>query len=227
MDSNVQPSFIPKKPLSQVGAKPQRGTINLFSIIATVVFVTVVIIAGGIWGFKMYEDSLLAKKQDELRVTLSTFQQSLADDLTRLDARLSSASGLISQHLYIPDFFAALGNATLKNVRFTSFSFSAAPGQMPTVTMSGQAQSYTAILLQGQEFQKPENMKYIKNAVISGPSLNPDGSVTFGLTASINPQLLRYPMVQKTQGLTVSSVVIQATSTDAAGTTTPAKPKTP
>jgi hypothetical protein len=227
MENNVQPSFIPKKPISQIGAKPKRTHASLFSIIATVIFVTVVVVAVGMFGYKTYEDNLLTKKQADLKTALETFQPSLVADLSRLDARLNAANDLINQHLSVASFFTALGNVTLKTVRFTNFAFSSVPGVKPTVTMTGQAQSFTAVALQALEFLKPENTKYINSVVISNPNLNVDGSVGFALSAVIEPNFLTYPQVQKLQGLTVSSVVVAATTTDSVATSTPAAAPVP
>ena len=225
MENNVQPSFIPKKPLSQLGSKAPRQNISLFSIIATVVFVTVIIIAGAVFGFKSYEENLLTKKKAELEATLASFQPSLIQELTRLDNRLIAATNLLNQHLSITDVFTAIGNATLKNVRFSSFSFSYAPGLQPGLIMDGVAQNFTAIALQAQEFNKPDNLKYIKNPIISNLNLNKDGTVNFSFVATVDPKFLTYSEVSKAQGITVSSVTVPAistTTTSVASTTTSA-----
>jgi hypothetical protein len=230
MESNVQPSFIPKKPLTPPSQKSVHH-VSLFSLITTVIFVTVLVICGAVFGLKKYQEGQLAQKQNDLKAQLDTFEPSLVADLSRLDNRLTNAQQLLNQHLSISAVFSALGNATLKNVRFSSFALSNGVGQRPTINMNGQAQNFTAVAQQVIEFQKADNLKYIKDVSIVNPNLDAKGDVSFTFSASVDPKFLSYGLVQKNQGINISSStpIVQttttSTSTSTASTTKSTKSK--
>lgn len=220
MESTVQPSFIPKKPIGQPNQRPPHH-VSLFSLITSVIFVTVLIIAAIVFGVKYYEQSQLSKKQEILKSQISKFEPALINDLSDLDARLNASKTLLSQHLSVPAVFTAIGNATIRDVRFASFTYSSSYDQSPTISMNGQAKSFAAVALQVKEFQKSENLKYLTNVIISNPNLDANGNVAFSLTATVDPTYLSYALTQKDQGLTVSSSTpIQATTTKATTTST-------
>ncbi len=114
------------------------------------------------------------------------------DDLSRVDSRIESARELLGRHVSPVILLSAVGNATLKTVRFSNFNYAAPAGQDITLHMSGQAKSFMSLALQQAEFAKPENKQYFKNPIFSDFSLDKDGNVTFSFSSVINPDLVLF-----------------------------------
>jgi hypothetical protein len=221
MDTNIQPSFIPKKPISQQPAKQGHHT-SLFSLIATIVFITTLLLSGGVFGFEWYVNKSIEEKKQTLQDELNKFQNALVAELSRLDARFSTANDLLQKHLSLSEFFNVLGKATLTNVRFASFSFNNAESAKPLISLDGQTLNFTAVALQQQELAKPEYAKFIKDVVIANPNLDEKGNVSFSFNGMLDPQQLSYRNVIKLQGVTIASTTTRtvATTTPATATTT-------
>ncbi len=209
MENNVQPSFIPKKALSQTLAKPQRPT-NLFSLAAKWLFALSFILAGAAFGFNWYFNNQLAARRDTLQQKLSSFDSALVNQLSRFDSKIESAKTLLQNHLSLPLFFSALGDATLKSVSLSNFTFTKNSDQDISVSMKGTAKSYTSVALQQLEFSKPEHQKYFRNPTFSDLALDANGNVVFSLSTSVNPQ---YLILGGTQASVAPAPLATSTST--------------
>jgi hypothetical protein len=206
MDTNVQPSFIPKKPLGQQTAvKPQR-TISFFSLIANVIFITSVVLAIGIFGYEKYLQSQLLEKKADLEAKIEEFDRALVAELSRLDSRLTSAQTLLNNHVALSAFFDIVDDLTLETVRFTSFSYSAkGSGDVLSIIMGGQAKNFASVALQQAEVLKSENEKYFTNPVFSDLNLDKDGNVTFKFTSFIKKPSFSYSALMKEDGVSVTA----------------------
>jgi hypothetical protein len=221
MEQNIQPSFIPKKPLTQAAAK-QKQHVSLFSLITTIIFITTLILCGVVYGMEYFLNKNIETKKVELKTEIAKFEPALVNELSRLDARLNSAQELIDNHLSVQTLFNVIEANTLKGIRFTNFSFAYDPTGRPIITMGGEAQSFIAIALQEDQFdpiRHPENAKYIKNVVINNPNLDKDGKITFVFTAFVDPISLSYPMIKKEQGVSLSSTPTSAGTSTATTST--------
>lgn len=223
METNVQPSFIPKKPVSQQGPKPIRNT-SFFSIIATVLFITALVLAVGVFGYKYFLNKSIEGKQADLQTELDKFNRKDVDELSRLETRLNTASDLLKKHFSTRYFLTMLGNATLKNIEYDTMSLTTNESQKAILLLQGIAQNFTAVALQLDELKRPDsdNPKYFKDPMIVNPNLDEDGNVTFNVTANIDMNALTYATALNPGGTTLSSTgPISGTTT--AATSTPAK----
>lgn len=211
MESNFQTSFIPKKPITDGATRPVHTT-SLFSILSTVLFITVLLIAGGFFGYQYYLNSSIEKTKANLQTELSRFEPSLVAQLTHLDTQIESSKTLLNNHLALSGFFDFLGAHTLRTVRFTSFSYASTPTGL-AVVMTGQGQTYAAIASQAQEFSKSENQQYITNTSFSG--LNPDksGNINFTFSGTIVPNAFNYKKSLTAADLSAPVIIPVATST--------------
>ena len=191
MDNNLQPSFIPRKPLSQP-AITQEHPKSLFSIIAIIIFVLSLLSAGGIYGYEYYLNNTLQQKNSALQTELNTFEPTLITDLSSLDAKISTANSLLNAHISTPRIFSAISAVTLMTVRLTSFNLSYRGGSSVVVAVVGQGKSYASVDLQQAEFQKPEYKKFISSSKVSGVSLDKNGGVNFSATLELKPNYFLY-----------------------------------
>jgi hypothetical protein len=233
MDSNVQPSFIPKKVLSQQAQKPKHH-MSLFSLIGTIIFITVIILAGLVVGAEYVINNNIEQKQAALQLELDKFQGKLVSDLFVLDTRLIVSNALLKKHFSLSEFLSFLGKNTLKSIGFSSFNFNSdGSDKGPIVALNGHTSSFASLALQQRQFNNPANVAFIKDVQITNPNLDQNGQVTFTVTANLDPDKFSYATLIKDKGVTGSST--QATASSTATTTgktasttkaTSTKPKT-
>lgn len=191
METNIQPTFIPRKPLSSPTPAPQKPqySINFFSLIATVAFITSLVLSGAVYGYQKYLESQLTTKNDALQQQLSNFDPKLVAELSRLDNRIESVNELVKNHIILSPIFHTIGAMTLQSVRFTGMTYT---GARRGIDMGGVAKSYMSVALQSLEFAKPENQKYIKDSVVSDPTVDASGNITFRYKGTLVPSMFRY-----------------------------------
>jgi hypothetical protein len=188
MDPKFQTSFIPKKPIVS-SPRSASSSINLFSLIATVLFVAALALSGGVFFYK----GLVAKEIEKDKITLErakdAFEPELIEEIIRLDTRLETSKSLLASHLAVTPFFDFLSTVTLRSVRFRDFSFSYLAADKIRVDMKGQAQSYASVALESDLLN---SQKYLKDTILSDMTLEPTGSVSFRVSTTIDPSLLSY-----------------------------------
>ncbi len=191
MDPKFQTSFIPKKPLIQTTNNKQPRTVNFFTLISLIIFITTVILAAGVWGYEKYLTKNITALETTLNTELEKFDPTLVAELGRLDIRLKSAKNLLNQHIALSSLFEFLSKVTLPTVRFSSFRY-AISGQKITINMSGQAKSFSAVALQASELQQEKNLNYIKSPLFSNLSLDTTGNVMFDFTGIVDSSRILY-----------------------------------
>ncbi len=218
MDPQFQTTFIPKKNLVQSTGKPPHTT-NFFTLMATIIMLTVIVVAGGMWGWKLYLKNHNTKLKTELDTNLKQFEPALISELSRLDTRIEASKTLLNQHVALSSFFDFLSDVTLPSVRFSSFKY-AITGPKITVTMTGQAQSFGAVALQASEFLKPSNSAVVKNPLFSDLNLDTAGNVQFSFTGTLDPSKISYKAFLNSQAVTNIPTMEASVSTSTATTTT-------
>lgn len=185
MDPQVPTSFIPKKPL--VGES--RGGGGLLSLIAVLIFVGSLVAAGGAFAYGKYLDTALASKDASLKKAEGAFDTSSIRDLERLDIRLTEARELIQNHVAPSGLFTFLSAATLERVQFTSLNLDIGAEGAGKLSMTGVADSFSALALQSDEFSAA---KVLRDVVFSGITTDITGRVQFSVSASVDPSILNY-----------------------------------
>jgi hypothetical protein len=154
-----------------------------------VIMITVALIAGGTWGYKYYLTSNNNELKKQLDGKLSEFQPKLIADLTKMDARLKAAREILQKHVALTAFFDNLETVTLPSIRFSSFDYKL-NGDVVEIDMKGDAESFSSIALQSQEFAQEGNI--IKQPSFSNLTLDDDGHVTFSFKGTVNLASIAY-----------------------------------
>lgn len=83
MEPKFQSSFIPKKPVvdSPKVFVPVEKERNIFSIIASIIFVITLLVAGGVFGYKYYLDKQIADADIALNEAREAFDINKMKDL--------------------------------------------------------------------------------------------------------------------------------------------------
>lgn len=195
----MQTSFIPKKPIvasSKMGSTSASAPINLFTLLATILFIVAIALSGGVYFYK----GLVVKQIETDRATLErakgAFDPELINQIVRLDSRIETSKKLFASHVAVTPLFDFLSSITLRSVRFKDFSFSYLSPNEITVSMRGQAQGYAAVALQSDLF---DSQKGLSDTVIGDMALDPSGLVNFSVSTTIDPNIVSYSATNKPQ----------------------------
>lgn len=227
MEPNTQQqSFIPHEAATIERRVSTRGSAELFSLVALVLFVASAALAAGVFLYSEYLQTSATSKIDQLRRAEAAFEPSLIRELTRLDDRMRAAGEILNKHIAPTTLFGMLEQTTIETVAFSSLDFGVADAQSMVVEMAGVAASVNSVALQADLFSKGG---MITSPIFSDISRQADG-VHFSLSAQINPAAINYsqipaqistPVPQEQQQQSTSPFGGTTGVEESAGTTTP------
>lgn len=133
-------------------------------------------------GQKAAKDAQLAKAE-------ASIDPATVSEFIRLRDRLEQGAELLNNHVALSGLFSALETLDPTTVRFNSLQ--AAFGSQNTVQLSGTgtAKSFNALAAVSDALA---NDGRIKDAIFSSISVNQDGSVSFSISATLDPKLIQY-----------------------------------
>lgn len=197
MDNISKSAFIPKKGLNPV--KTPTGTSALL-VISIILLIASGVVCGGAYlnvqringQINNPTDGLIAQNQTKEKTLKSN--QLIIDDIVRLSKKLGLVQGILDSHKSIVPIFKQLGDNTLKDVRFTEFSYTYdSTANKALLNLPGEASSYEAIILQTRELDKVQEFKNIVFSSLSQPDA--EGRVRFNLSMEVDPRLFDYTKV--------------------------------
>lgn len=191
MDNPLQPTFIPKKPLSGTTARSSGGGVfGVFLVlIAALIFVASLLAAGGAFVYKGFLNSSIKNKSETLQKAEAAFDPSTIQDLVRLDMRINNAVTLLQKHITVLSIFKFYAQQTLNNVQFTGFTYELQETGAAQVSLTGIADGFSTVALQSDQFNAS---KMLKNVVFSNILVNSAGRIGFNVKADLDPSLLSY-----------------------------------
>jgi len=215
MDPRLQSSFIPKKPI-MTAPRTYRAPLNIFSIISISLFVLAILGSGGVFLYQNYLNNQIAAASSSLHTEQDEFDQSTIEQLARLDSRLTVAQSLLQKHVALSNFFSALEDVTLPTARFSDFAFSVGAQNALTVSMNGEAESFTSVALQSDALIGDT---YFKNVMVSNFSVEQSGAVSFTVTMTLDPSLVAYGTTPSQSSVGIGAGTINTSVVPVATTT--------
>ena len=214
METKFQTSFIPKKPLPAmppgigggIGVRPSppssggRRVASIYMILAVLVFLGSLAGVGGayLWQQKLTNDrdgvngykAQLAKRENE-------FDIGKIQELQQYNVKITAAHQLLKNHLALSGIFDILSRLTIESVRFLSLDLTAPknPGDSLKVSMQGYGTNLSSVAFQSDvlnQLQQYGLRNIVKNPIMSDPSFDQKGTVSFGFSASVDPTVLSY-----------------------------------
>lgn len=191
MPIQIQTSFIPKKTPSALPTSQGIGgrSINLFFVLAILVFFVVIGLAVSVFFYKSYLIKSIAELDASLLQAKKSFDPEFIAEASLLNARIEGAKELLNSHRALSPLFDILEKKTLESVRFQDFHFNAEGKREVTVGMTGQAKSFNSVALQSDVFGTERSFK---DPIFSNFSLNERGDVIFNFQTTVDPKLLLY-----------------------------------
>ena len=205
METKFQTSFIPKKPIVSIGGigsnfaprQRARATISIFFSIGLLLFIVSLGMAGGVYAWKSVTLSTQNNLKQQLEGRQKQFNTSLIEDLKRVNVKIDVAGKLMANHLALSNIFAIISRLTAERVRFSSLDLTAPSTQSNDIiiSMAGVGVDLSAVAFQSDVLGQLEQYglrKIVKNPILSDPTLDTSGMVSFGFSASIDPSTLSY-----------------------------------
>lgn len=207
METKFQTSFIPKKPLPTVGGvaggngmsspRPHRHIGgNLFMTIAVFLFVASLVAAGGAYIYKQYLVNVANGYKTQLAAQEKKFDIDTIANLKAESTKVVLAKQLLANHISASQIFAIISHLTDESVQFSSMDITApTAGGDVKVDLAGSGLNFSTVAFQSDVLGHLDQYglnRIVKNPIISDPTLNLDGTVSFKLTAMIDRNSLLY-----------------------------------
>ncbi len=190
METKFQTSFIPKQPIT-AEAPHHASAASLLFLFAFIIFMASLASAGGVFIYGEIIKKNIQEGTSQLTLNKNAFDPNTISQITRLNDRINAADILLKKHKSVSTLFLVLSNATLKNVRFNDFSYTAVDDKI-TLGMKGQALSYETVALQAKEFTNPNLKNVFRSPLFGDLTLDTQGNVSFNFTTTVDPLLVDY-----------------------------------
>lgn len=184
----IPTSFVPRAP--RAGAQgPGSGFVGAFGFIAYGVLGIVFILAIGVFLYGRTLSSTQASMDTELADAVKGIDSATVEGFVRLRDRLSEGQKLLNEHVAFTGFFSSLEKTLPISVRFSTIRLSLEKGGAPMLEGSGVAKDFNALASVSAAFAEDGR---IKSAIFSNITINTDGSVSFKLSALLDPKLVAF-----------------------------------
>lgn len=156
-----------------------EGGISIFMRLSSVVFVVAVLVTGVLYAWKSLAQRNVNEQGDLLKKLEVKFDPATIEELKKLANKISAAKYLLASHTKTSAVFDLLEKNTLPDVGYSSFAHAAV---QHTVTLSGEAPSYTSVAAQTAIF---ESLPEVLSASFSNLSLLESGRVKFSIVITL------------------------------------------
>lgn len=186
---SIPTSFVPHVPGASPAGRPQSDASHLFAFLCYGALLVVFVMAVGVFAYGQILKSQQAGKDAALAKAEAAIDPATVEGFVRLRNRLSYGSQELTQHVAFSNFFNALETLLPATVRFSSLHLSIDPTGTMLVEGAGVAKSFNALASLSNAFAQDGR---IKNAIFSKLAVKADNSVTFGLSATLDPKLIAF-----------------------------------
>ncbi len=216
--SNIPTSFVPRP--TAAPRKFRTDLTNAFDFLAYGILGIVFALALSVFFYGRILAASQSAKDTALAQAEAAIDSTTVENFVRLRDRLLSGQTLLANHTAFSEFFSLLETLMPTAVRFTSLHLSIDDVGIVKLEASGIARSFNALAAASTAFAADGR---IKNAIFSNIIVNPkDRSVSFGLSASLDPKLIAFsPMAPVAAPQAPSASTSSSTSSQQA---VPSKP---
>jgi hypothetical protein len=205
MPPSIPTSFVPRESVQH--RHLQTNFIGLFAWLSYVVFGIVCLLAVGVFFYSRILSTTEAARETALAAVEKGIDPATVDSFVKLRNRLNSSQNLLKNHIAFSNFFTSIEAILPATVRLTTLHISIDPTGVSKIDGAGIAKTFNALANASAAFATEGR---IKDVIFSKISILRDGTVSFGISATLDPKIVTY---------TPSSYAAAAPS--AATTTTP------
>ncbi len=195
MEPKIRSSFIPKAPLETKAEKRRKQIgFNAVTYTSIVVFLAAIFSSVALFVYKDIVMQDIQTKANELSVLKNSLDIDKIDKYKKLGDRLAISNQVLNQHRGTQFFFDFIESSILKNVQLNELSYTYDPtNESINIIFSGEAAGFNSLLLQGDVFES--NPSILVSSVEYG-GLSESGTVQFSGKATIDPSVIKYPVVE-------------------------------
>lgn len=205
----IPTSFVPHSASAQT-RRFHPDFVGAFGFFAYTVLGIALALAIGVFFYGRILAATQSAKDAALQSAEATINPAIAKNFVRLQNRLSSSETLLANHIALSGFFTALEALLPTTVRLTTLHLSFHSGVV-TLTGSGVAKSFNALAATSASFAADGR---IKDAIFSNIVIrSKDNSVSFALTATLDPKLVAFSPVASTTSTATSTPTSATAST--------------
>jgi Tfp pilus assembly protein PilN len=186
LSPTIPTSFVPRP------VAPQRFRADLsgaFGFFGYSVLGAVFVLAIGVFLYGRLLAATQASKDKDLAAAVASIDSNTAQGFIRLHDRLVLSESLLNSHVAFSGLFTVLGKILPTTVRFTSLHITLDTTGASRLEGSGTAKSFNALAAASTAFAADGN---IKDAVFSSIKVSRDNSVTFLLSAKLDPKVITF-----------------------------------
>ena len=181
----IPTSFVPKQ---AVVARKSVSGFNPFLLVAYIIFFVWIMVGVLVFSYKWYLTKAAAQKKEALVTAQNNIDQASLTDFIRLRDRFTISKQTLDKHVTLSQFFDKIEGITIQNARFTNLKLTILDNRTAKLEMTGTARNFNALAAQSSAFTSDKD---IRKAIFSGFVIDPkDGSVTFQITAEVEPSLV-------------------------------------
>lgn len=205
METKFQTSFIPKKTPVTMGVSGSSPAVrkqksSILMTLATILFLLSLVAAAGSYGWKYYLISAQADYKKQLAQRKEQFNLDLIEQLKQVNIKITLARQLMTNHVALSQIFDVVSRLTAEKVRFFNMDVSATQlegisNSEYKINLHGNGLNYSTVAFQSDVLAQLEQLglrKIVKNPILSDPSQDEKGSVSFNFSASIDPNSVSY-----------------------------------
>jgi|SRR3989338_301759 len=191
MEPKFQSSFIPKKPIitGSVAQSVHVHSVNIFSLLATVIFVITILVAGGGFIYKNVLIGQIATADKNLAAAREAFQPEKIQELIDANAKIMVTKELLEKHVVVSELLAVFQELTVKKMRFSSLVYTSKTEGLPALSIDGETSTYNAMANQQDIFSKNE---FLKEPKFSDFALGENGTILVKFFTKVDPRLVSY-----------------------------------
>ncbi len=176
--------------------------IGIFNVAAYLIFFLTLGLAAGVFSYAQLLEGQRKASDARLAAEQKKIDSTVAENFVRLDNRLTSATTLLNNHVAMSNFFAALGTILPATVRFSTLRLGVADVGKISIEGTGVAKNFNALAAASASFASDGR---IRDAIFSRLSVNKDNSVSFSISASVDPKLVLFTGTETTASVMVST----------------------
>ena len=181
----IPTSFVPYA-TSAAPRKFRSDFSGAFNIFSYGVLAVALALAIGVFLYGRVLVSDKSSKDASLASAQANIDKATVENFVRLRNRLTSSGSLLDKHVAPSTFFSAIETILPSSVRFNSLHLSLS-GTGSKIEGSGVAKNFNALAVASNAFAADGR---IKDAIFSNISINRDNSVSFALSATLDPKLV-------------------------------------
>lgn len=184
----IPTSFVPQS-ASAAARRFHTNFTGAFGFFGYMVLGIVFVLALGVFFYGRILATTQASKDAELAKAEETIDPATVAGFVQLRDRLNSGALLLADHIAFSGFFTLIETLLPTTVRLTSLRLTVGDVKKIRFEGSGVAKSFNALAVASTAFATDGN---IKEAIFSNIVINRDNSVSFALSAMLDPSLVAF-----------------------------------